>query len=195
MVTTSALIEKAPNFEFSPHDVKRQELETVVSCHFAAFLRQAIRHLGNAADAEDAVQDALLSAFRHIAQFRDHAQMSTWLTRIVINSARTHLRRRSRENNISIDEHPEQGEAFPLLERLLDRGLSPEEAFRRSNLTFHATELAQKLSPDLREAFQLHDLEGQSIREMTNTLGASTSAVKTRVSRARTRIRHLARAL
>jgi RNA polymerase sigma-70 factor (ECF subfamily) len=173
--------------------LRRREMETVVSRHFPAFFRQAIRHLGNTADAEDAVQDAMLSAFRHLSQFRGQAQMSTWLTRIVVNSARTHLRKRSRENHVSIDEHHKEGESFPLLERLPDRGLGPEEACRRSDLALHAIELARKLSPNLREAFQLRYLEGRTIREMANTLGASSSAVKTRISRARTKLRRLAR--
>src|ERR1700685_282136 len=100
MGTTSAVVDKVQNCELSPHDLRRQEMNAVVSRHFPSFYRQAIRYLGNASDAEDAVQDAMLSAFRHIAQFRGEAQMSTWLTRIVINSARARLRKRMREGYV-----------------------------------------------------------------------------------------------
>jgi RNA polymerase sigma factor (sigma-70 family) len=96
-----------------------------------------------------------------------------------------------RENYVSLDERPREGETFTFLERLPDRGLSPEEACRRSDLALHATELAQKLSPNLRVAFQLRDLEGRTIREMTDALGASAGAVKTRVSRARAKLKRL----
>ena len=65
-----------------------QELTDVISSHSLRFRRIALGHLGNAADAEDAVQDALLSALRHVDQFKGRAKMSTWLTAIVINSAR-----------------------------------------------------------------------------------------------------------
>src|SRR5258708_36353669 len=71
-----------------------QELTDVINQHSARFRRIALGHLSNVADAEDAVQDALLSALTHVHQFRGQAKMSTWLTTIVINSARMKLRRR-----------------------------------------------------------------------------------------------------
>jgi len=71
-----------------------QELTDVITHHLARFRRIALGHLSNVADAEDAVQDALLSALTHVHQFRGQAKMSTWLTTIVINSARMKLRRR-----------------------------------------------------------------------------------------------------
>lgn len=193
METISGVLDKAHSVDFNPHDVRRRELEILVSRQLSTFIRQAIRQLGNAADAEDAVQDAMLLAFRHLSQFRGQAQMSTWLTRIVINSARGQMRKRSRREHVSIDESSNEGGAHPMVERLADRGLSPEEACRRSELALHATKLAQRLSPNLRRAFQLRDLEGRTIREMTDTLGASAGAVKSRVSRARAELRRLAR--
>ena len=74
---------------------KVQELTDVITRHSARFRRIALGHLSNVADAEDTVQDALLSALTHVHQFRGQATMSTWLTTIVINSARMKLRRRS----------------------------------------------------------------------------------------------------
>src|SRR5215475_15909708 len=72
-----------------------EELTDVVSCYSPRLHRIALTHLGNVADAEDAVQDALLAALTHIEQFKGQAKMSTWLTTIVINSARMKLRKRS----------------------------------------------------------------------------------------------------
>ena len=81
----------------------------VIVRHLARFRRIALRLLGNIADAEDAVQDAFLSAFTHLDQFRGQAKMSTWLTAIVINVARMKLRRRSPQAQIPLDEtHGEQ---------------------------------------------------------------------------------------
>src|SRR5579864_7861345 len=71
-----------------------QELTDIITSHSLCFRRVALRHLGNVADAEDAVQDAFLSALTHVDQFKGKAKMSTWLTTIVINSARMKLRRR-----------------------------------------------------------------------------------------------------
>ena len=71
-----------------------REMEDVLSRRLPSLYRSAYRFLGNAADAEDAVQDALLSAYKHLDQFRGQSQMSTWLTVIVGNCARMQLRRR-----------------------------------------------------------------------------------------------------
>jgi RNA polymerase sigma factor (sigma-70 family) len=81
-----------------------QELADVITSHSLRFRRIALGHLGNAADAEDAVQDALLSAWTHVDQFKGRAKMSTWMTTIVINSARMKLRRRSPQVQIALDE-------------------------------------------------------------------------------------------
>ena len=64
--------------------------------------RYACRVLGNKYDAEDAVQDALLSALKHLGQFRGEAQFSTWLTTIVLNCARMQLRKRSRQIHLLV---------------------------------------------------------------------------------------------
>ena len=89
------------------------------------FYKRALRFLGNASDAEDAVQDALLSAYRHLGQFRGQAQLSTWLMTIVTNSALMQLRRRH-NGYFSLDQ--EQGEeGLTFSERLPDSKPSPEE--------------------------------------------------------------------
>jgi RNA polymerase sigma-70 factor (ECF subfamily) len=82
---------------------RAQELDSVVSRYLPMFYKRAFRFLGNATDAEDAVQDALLSAYKHLGQFRGQAQLSTWLTTIVTNAARMQLRRR-RGSYLSLDE-------------------------------------------------------------------------------------------
>src|SRR5579864_6417806 len=89
----------------------------VISQRLPTFYKTAYRLLGNAADAEDAVQDALLSAYKKLHQFRGEAQMSTWLTVIVGNCARMQLRRR-RHIHLSLDEPIGQGQDSPLSERL-----------------------------------------------------------------------------
>jgi RNA polymerase sigma-70 factor, ECF subfamily len=72
-----------------------RELQKVLSLSSPSFYRRALRLLGNRADAEDAVQEALLGAHKHLHQFRGQSQMSTWLTAIVCNCARMQLRKRT----------------------------------------------------------------------------------------------------
>jgi DNA-directed RNA polymerase specialized sigma24 family protein len=71
-----------------------QAWEQLLSSRLPSFYRQAYRILGNAADAEDAVQDALLAAYTHLDQFKGQSQISTWLMSILVNCARLQLRRR-----------------------------------------------------------------------------------------------------
>src|ERR1700737_3594748 len=100
---------------------RAQELDSVVSRYLPMFHKRAFRFLGNMPDAEDAVQDALLSAYKHLGQFRGQAQLSTWLTTIVTNAALMKLRR---DGYLSLDE--EQGEdGFTFSERLPDSKPSP----------------------------------------------------------------------
>src|SRR5579863_4939910 len=81
-----------------------QQLEQILASGQPSLYRRAYRILGNAADAEDAVQDALLAAYTHLDQFRGQSQISTWLTTIVLNCARLQLRRRARHVHVSLDE-------------------------------------------------------------------------------------------
>jgi len=80
------------------------EMQGILSLRLPSFYRCALRLLGNSADAEDAVQEGLLAAYRHIDQFRGQAQMTTWLTAIVRNSALMQLRKRPRQIHLSLDE-------------------------------------------------------------------------------------------
>src|SRR6266478_6226270 len=132
-----------------------QEMQNVLSRCLPSFYRNAYRQLGNSADAEDAVQDALLSAYRHLDQFRAQAQMSTWLTAIVTNCARMQLRRRPRQTHLSLDEQSQGERDYSWSERLADRGPSPEDECWRSELRERLIQFAAELSPPLRKAFQL----------------------------------------
>jgi RNA polymerase sigma factor (sigma-70 family) len=83
------------------------EMQEVLSLRLPSFYRCAFRLLGNAADAEDAVQEALLAAYRHIDQFRGQAQLATWLTTIVRNCALMQVRKRRRQIHVLLDEQME----------------------------------------------------------------------------------------
>lgn len=143
-------------------------------------------YLGNALDAEDAVQDALLSACTHLAQFRGQARLSTWLTTIVINSAKMQLRRR-RVTYVSLDQ--EYGkESIALSERLPDSRPDPEEVCSRSEAHSRLLELSEQLSPTLRRAFQLRDLDGLTTAESARLLGVPEGTVKAQLLRARLKL-------
>src|ERR1017187_4687514 len=110
------------------------EMFSVLSHRLPSLYRYAYRLLGNETDAEDAVQDALLAAYKHLNQFRGDAQLSTWLTTIVINCARMHLRKRTRY--IPVSPHSRNGEDQepPLPDILVGDRPNPEDECHRSML-------------------------------------------------------------
>src|SRR5271170_6243276 len=110
------------------------KLQDVLSLRLPSFYRCAFRLLGNAADAEDAVQEALLAAYKHIDQFRGESQISTWLTAIVRNCARMQLRKRTRQVHLSLDEPTREERQHFVWERMTDGQPSPEDQCRHSEL-------------------------------------------------------------
>jgi RNA polymerase sigma-70 factor, ECF subfamily len=168
-----------------------QELTDVFIRYLPSFYAQAMRRLGNAADAEDAVQDAYLSAYTHLNQFRRQAQMSTWLTAIVINSALMKLRRHSRQSHIPLDapDREREHQAFP--DTIPDHQPNPEEICRRLELAQWLARLSERLSPTLRRTFQMCDMGGLSIRETAKRLGVPHGTVKARVARARGHVKQM----
>jgi RNA polymerase sigma-70 factor, ECF subfamily len=163
-----------------------QELDNVVSRYLPMFYKRAFHFLRNAPDAEDAVQDALLSAYRHLGQFRGQAQLSTWLMTIVNNAARMQLRRRRRDS-LSLDQ--EQGEdGFTFSERLPDSKPSPEEVSCTTEARDRLVEGAKQLSPKLRKAFQLRDIDGLTTKEAALVLGVPQGTVKAQLARARAQL-------
>jgi RNA polymerase sigma-70 factor, ECF subfamily len=165
-----------------------QELTSVIAHHSSRFRRIAMCHLGNVADAEDAVQDALLSALTHVNQFRGQAKMSTWLTTIVINSARMKLRRRSRRMQISLDETFRE-QNLSLADFVSDTQPGPEHLYRDREIAATLSCATSRLSPALRMTFQLRDLDGLSIRETAHRMGVPSGTVKARLARARARLK------
>ena len=168
-----------------------QEMQDVLSRCLPLFYRRAHWHLGNAADAEDAVQDALLSAYKHLDQFKGQAQMSTWLTAIVTNSARMQLRRRVRQVHLSLDDRFEEEEGNPLAERLAHQGPNPEDECQNAELHGRLMQFVSQLSPPLRNAFHLRALDGLTTSEAAHILGVPDGTVKARLARARAKLKRL----
>lgn len=193
MQATETYIGGEQPLDFGVDENDAREMQDVLSRSLPSFYKKAYRHLGNAADAEDAVQDALLSAFKHLDQFQGKAQMSTWLTAIVINCARMQLRRRPRQIHLSIDERFGEDQEYSLSEQLAYWGPSPEDECQKTEMRGHLMNLIAELSPPLRKAFQLRELDGLSTREAARVLGVADGTVKAQLARARTKLKRLLR--
>ena len=179
--------------EIGGQECAADQLQQILASGLSHLYRRAYRILGNKADAEDAVQDALLAAYTHLNQFRGQAQISTWLTTIVLNCARMQLRRRPRQVQVSLDESSAELQPRSVSERLADHRHSPEDQSIESELSARLSHLHRQLSPTLRRTFQLRDIEGLSLRETAQILGVPTGTVKAQSARARQKLKHLMR--
>jgi RNA polymerase sigma-70 factor (ECF subfamily) len=159
-------------------------LETLFARHNRALYQTALRLLGNPEDAEDALQEGLLSAYRNLRRFEGRSQFSTWLTRIVINAALMRRRRQRARPAVSLDEEPRDDER-PLADRLADSGPTPEQVYEHKELYGLLEENLEDLSPVLRSAFLLREIEGLSTEEAAKALNVSENALKARLWRAR----------
>jgi len=145
--------------------------------------------LRNPADAEDAAQEALLKALKHIRQFRAEAKFSTWLIQIAVNEARMRRRKEHADKTEPIDNPGEQENYTP--RDFADWREIPSEALERKEVREKLTGALASLGQIYREVFVLRDIQQLSIEETSKALGISAAAVKTRLLRARLMLRDL----
>lgn len=180
-----------PIEQLSP-PVYTEELEQLVSHELPRFYRQAYRLLDNAHDAEDAVQDALVSAYKNLSQFQGKAQLSTWFMAIVINAAR--MQRRRRRPVVSFEEQLSSSEeGMTLLDTCEDHHPDPEEICADSELRKLLADAINRLSPASRRAMRLHYSDGMSAAEAAAALGVPEGTIKAQLSRARAKLAKLLR--
>lgn len=146
-------------------------------------IAQHVTH--NREDAEDAVQEAFLKAFRNLGKFQEKSQFSTWLIRITVNESLMKVRKQryTREVPIESDSHEEI--------EIVDWSPNPEQLYRTSELRNILRSQLQELAPSLRVAFILRDIEGLSSEEAAHALEITVDALKARLWRARLKLRHL----
>ena len=147
----------------------------------------AMRTLGDPDDAADALQDALLRAFRRAETFRGEAAVTTWLHRVVVNACLDQLRSRRSRPSDPVD--PLEDSTLNQADRGLDRGAGDPEAAalaeerRRQVLAALAT-----LPVDQRAALVLVDMQGWSVHDAAGVLDCPVGTVKSRCSRGRARL-------
>ena len=150
----------------------------------------ALQILGDAQDAEDVLQETYLKAFRSLPQFEGRSSLMTWLYRIAINEALMVIRRRkpmamSVEENNPDPEGDAEGEGM----EIVDFCCLPEGELLSGEARRFLDQAIQHLPPNLRVVFVMRDLEGLSIQEAAEALGLSEANVKTRLLRARLKLR------
>ena len=169
-------------------DGDRVEFARLVEAYSPMIYRLGLKMLNNPQDAEDILQETFIKAYRHIGNFDGRSSVSTWLYRIATNEALMSIRRK-RPETISFDvpsvydTEPQE----PL--QIVDWCCLPEDELLTSEGRARLDEAANRLPTSLRVVFILRDIEGLSTRETAEVLEISEMAVKTRLSRARLRLR------
>jgi RNA polymerase sigma-70 factor (ECF subfamily) len=166
----------------------RVEFSRLVDAYSGKLYRLVLKILSNQQDAEDILQETFLKAYRHLDSFDGRSSLSTWLYRIATNEALMRLRRKHPET-ISIDEPVEtmEGEQEPV--QIVDWCCLPEEELTSAEVRSYIDAAVERLPESLRVVFLLRDIEDLSTIETAQALNLSEEAVKTRLSRARMRLR------
>jgi RNA polymerase sigma-70 factor, ECF subfamily len=162
--------------------------ETLVGRYERKIFRLTQNITQNREDAEDAMQEAFLKAFEHLQNFEGNSRFYTWLVRIAVNQALMKLRKR-RPNVVSLDEDVDTGEDM-VPRDVEDWGPSPADRYAQSELADILAKTIGDLDPSFRIVFQLRDIEELSTEETAEALGLTVPAVKSRLLRARLKLRH-----
>jgi RNA polymerase sigma-70 factor, ECF subfamily len=149
----------------------------------------ALRLLGDPQDAEDVLQETFIKAITHLNEFEGRSSLSTWLYRIATNEALMLIRKRKPTLYIGMDDSNDQEENGSEPVKILDWCCLPEKELLSSEAQGYLSEAVQRLSPALRMVFTLRDIQGLSIRDTASILNISEEAVKTRLLRARLKLR------
>src|SRR5882724_12091835 len=153
-----------------------------------AVFHLARRIMRNNEDAADVVQESFQQAFVHLKSFNGASRFSTWLSRIAINAALMKLRKKHRLWDVSLDESVETEESSSRID-VEDQGLSPEQLYVQQEHQRMLSEAMNQLTPGMRKAIQLRELDERSTEETARIMGISVSAVKARVFHGRKRLR------
>ena len=156
--------------------------------HSTKVLRTLYRITRNWEDAEDALQESLLKAFRHLSGFENRSNFSSWLTKIAINSALMILRKKRACKEVSINSTDDDCTIFGRLEPQ-DLSEDPERRYVRCEREELLNGAMLQLRPGLRDVIHLRQMEEYSLHELAESLGISLPAAKSRLLRARRALR------
>lgn len=160
--------------------------QLIMGCKTKAY-NTALRYLRNEEDALDVLQDSLIKVFRHLGQFKGDCKFDTWVYRIVVNTCNDFLRK-SRPNMMVDRYHGDTSDREPILD-LPDYAPSPIELLETKETVKLVLECLDQLAAEHREVIILRDVQGFSYDEISVILDCSVGTIKSRINRARIRLR------
>jgi RNA polymerase sigma-70 factor (ECF subfamily) len=150
--------------------------------------QRALWILGEAQSADDAAQEAFIKAYQNLSHFRS-GSFRAWLLRIVTNTCYDELRRRKRSRMVSLSYTDSDGQESDLLDVLIDPTLSPEKAIEQVELHTDLFAQVNQLPEEFRETLLMVDMLELTYEEAASALGVPLGTVKSRLARARLRLR------
>ena len=183
------------NEESEPLNLKKlqsgdpEELTKMVQQYSDTIYRVALRMLNNQAEAEDVLQETFIKALRSLENFEGRSNLSTWLYRIAVNESLMVIRKRKPEISIIHDDAGDEENEGISVSQIVDWCCLPESEFLTNETRGVLADAIQKLPENLRTVFILRDIEGLSIIETAQALELTETNVKTRLLRARMKLR------
>ena len=168
----------------------RAEIARLVDRHSTKTYRLSLKMLANPQDAEDVLQNTFLKAIQALPKFEGRSSLSTWLYRIAVNESLMTIRRQKPEIDLRLKTEDDEDTDL-LLTAFSDWCCLPESELMSSEAQKHLDKAIQQLSEKLRVVFILRDVEKLSIRETSEALDITETTVKTRLLRARLKLREL----
>jgi RNA polymerase sigma-70 factor (ECF subfamily) len=172
----------------------RAALGRLLEVHQHRLYSIALRMVSNRDDAAEVTQDAMLKIVQHIDTFRSEAQITTWMTRIVMNQAITRLRRRKLRDHASLDSTRSpraDGDQAASLRKVLEdhREPGPEQRVEESEMIDQLLKAIDRLDTDFKAVLVLRDIEELDYQQIADTLEIKVGTVKSRLFRARLALR------
>ncbi len=177
----AVLLERARNGD-------RAAIEELIQRHQNRIYRFGMKMCRHVDDAEDVLQDTLLTVAKTIGDFRGGSSLSTWLYTIARSFC---IKKRRKSKFAPLHEHSLEQDLVTESDVLADSGKAPDEAALGNELRVALENALESLDPEQREVLLLRDVEGLKASEVGQVVGISTAAVKSRLHRARVRVREL----
>jgi RNA polymerase sigma-70 factor (ECF subfamily) len=183
------------NEELEPLNLKKlqtgdpEELTKMVQQYSDPIYRVALRMLNNQSEAEDVLQETFIKALRSLEKFEGRSTLSTWLYRIAVNESLMMIRKQKPEVSVVFDEPGDEENEGISVSQIVDWCCLPESEFLTHETRSVLNDAIQKLPENLRTVFILRDIEGLSIIETAQALELTETNVKTRLLRARMKLR------
>jgi RNA polymerase sigma-70 factor, ECF subfamily len=168
-------------------DGDTEAFNDLVERHQSRAYNLCVRMLGDADAAADVAQDAFISAYKHLPSLR--GEFRPWLMRIVANGCRDVLRSQKRRPSVSLDLERDDDDTPAM--QIADTGDGPEAALMKSELQKTIAGALAEIPDDQREVVILSDIQGLSYQEIADMTGINIGTVKSRLNRARSRLREL----